>query len=146
MEYIEGPTLAGPIALAEALPINHAENQPDARRRLGLRRRTVPAASLCPDVGELQNKAPDRPLAQDALRVYDALRGASGPVNPYVSFLGVDEPAQLGAIGHVFFHLCLEPAEPFCGRAELDDEVGAQVEEAFLLLLGLRRNPILPNP
>src|SRR6185503_14156651 len=44
------------------------------------------AVSLRPDIGQFQNKAVDWPFAQDALRVRDALCGASESVDPYRPF------------------------------------------------------------
>src|SRR5260221_13930875 len=78
--------------------------------------------------------------------LFRSLRGASGPVDPHCLFLGVDEPAQLGAVGHVFFHLGFEPVDSVGGRAKLDDKVGTQLIEAFLLFAWQRRNAILANP
>ena len=49
---------------------------------------------------------------------------------------GVDEPAELGSVFDVFLELSAEWGETVRGRAEFDDEVGAEAEEGFLVVGG----------
>lgn len=82
-----------------------------------------------PDVGEVEGEAGEFRVAADGFGVFQEFGGTLGAIDLERSGLAIDEPAQGGTVGNVFFHLGLQARQGVAGRAQFDHKIGADRRE-----------------
>lgn len=99
-------------------------------------------ARLSPHLPKLKREPAEKRFAGKALRIFHDGDRCAWLINVHALLKRIDQPAELGPVGHVFVHLGLQILQIVGGRTELDDEIRTQRRKRLLLFL---RQPIPPR-
>lgn len=98
-----------------------------------------------PNISQFEDESFYRPFAWKRVDANKFLRIATGTVEHYGAFARLNQPCQRGTVLYPFLHLLANGPRTVTGGSQFNDEVRAQVPEAFpldriqLLNTGLQR-------
>src|SRR6266699_5096953 len=99
-----------------------------------------------PDFRDVENETGQDRIATDAGGIVQALYRLVRTINVNGRFVGINEPAQLGAVGNVLGHLFLKLLQRIPWRPDFGDKIRAEVAELLKLLFGKDFELLFPNP
>src|SRR5436190_526549 len=101
---------------------------------------------FCPDWSENQAEIAEKRIDRESIGMRPVLDWLVPTIDKYRPVERVDQPAELGPVPKIVLHLCLELDERIGGRTQLDHEIRAGLEKAFLARLWERIKFRFANP
>lgn len=105
-----------------------------------------PDSRLIPDQRQIKGEVGEDGMGGNRGGLGEDFRGMIGTVAMDLLVFGIDEPAQLCAVGDVFCQFGLEGGQGIAGGFEFDDEIGADGGKGAPLFGGEGIPTVLGNP
>src|SRR5438046_9866503 len=99
-----------------------------------------------PDFRDVEHETGQDRIATDAGGIVQALYRVARTINVNGRFVGIDEPAQLGAVGNVLGHLSLKLLQRIPWRPDFRHKIRAKLTEFFEFLVSNIFEPFFANP
>src|SRR5881296_4493032 len=98
------------------------------------------------DFRDVENETGQDRIATDAGGIVQALYRLARTINVNGRFVGIDEPAQLGAVGNVLGHLFLKLLQRIPWRPDFRYKMRTKLTEFFEFLVSKSFEPFFANP
>src|SRR5881397_3048707 len=99
-----------------------------------------------PDFRDIEHETGEDRIATDAGGIVQALYRLAGTIDVNGWFVGIDEPAQLGAVGNVLSHLFLKLLQRIPWRPDFRNKIRTKLPEFFEFRVSKSFEPFFANP